>query len=274
MKKILLFVALMLPAVVLGAQEMAQYRIAYDCDAQFGPMRKIYRWHLDIGAERAVFYNPSTREMDKVMEDIVSDNDVSSVMTKLKSIKTRFPSPNPLEVLVPAAPEGKYTYLNKINNDKLCYEEPKPAIAWKITERDTTVCGYTCLQARGRVYGREWTVWFAPEIPLSYGPYIFGGLPGLILDAEDADGLFHFTAVGLEQNPGGATVALEGAEKAIRCSRSKYLKIRERANGQSLSDSLRELGVDDKAVVRVVTADGKDVDMDASRPKQNYLDLE
>ena len=274
MKKILLFAALMLPVVALDAQEMAQYRIVYDCDAQFGPVRKVYRWHLDIGTESAVFYNPSNREMDRVMEDIVSDNDVSSVMAKLKSIKTRFPSPNPLEVLVPAATDGNYTYLNEITSDKLSYEEPKPVIAWEMTERDTTVCGYACLQARGRVYGREWTVWFAPEIPLPYGPYILGGLPGLILDAEDADGLFHFTSVGLEQQPEGATVALAGAEKAIRCSRSKYLKTRERANGQSLNDSLRELGVDDKTVVRVTTADGKDVDMDASRPKQNYLDLE
>ena len=73
------------------------------------------------------------------------------------------------------------------------YEEKLPQMSWETTGRDTTVCGYACLQAKAMVYGRDWTVWFAPEIPVSYGPYILGGLPGLILDAVDADGLFHFT---------------------------------------------------------------------------------
>lgn len=273
MKRILVLV-MMFSALVAGAQENAQYRITYDCDAQYGSQRQVYRWHLDIGTENAVFYNPSNRGREQVVNEVTSLNDVTAVMERLNSIKTQFPNPNPLEVLVSIAPGSKYTYRNEVGSDKLWYEEERPALSWEMTDRDSTVCGYACLQAKTRLYGRDWTVWFAPEIPLSYGPYILGGLPGLILDAEDADELFHFTAVGLEQNPANAQVELMSTKDGVKCTRSKYLTLREKANGQSLNERLREMGIDDKTVVKVVSADGQDIDMDAERPKNNYLDLE
>ena len=273
MKKILVFLT-MLSALMAGAQEKAQYRVTYDCDAQYGSQPQVYRWHLEIGETSAVFYNPDNRAKEKVLDDVVNDNDVNSVMARLRTIRNEFPHPNPLEVLVEPSAGGRYTYLNKVFTDKMWYEEKLPQMSWETTGRDTTICGYACLQAKGSVYGRDWTVWFAPEIPVSYGPYILCGLPGLILDAEDADGLFHFTAVGLEQNPADAVVALSNKDKAVKCTRKKYMELREKANGQSLNESLRELGVNSRMVVKVVSADGKDVDLDESRPKQNYLDLE
>ena len=53
MKKILVFV-MMLSALLASAQEKAQYRVTYECDAQYGPQRQVYRWHLDIGETSAV----------------------------------------------------------------------------------------------------------------------------------------------------------------------------------------------------------------------------
>ena len=229
---------------------------------------------MDIAQKSAVFYSPNNRGREKVLDEVVNENDVASVMVRLRSIKNEFPNPNPLEVLVEAAGEGRYTYLNDISSNKMWYEEKLPQMSWEMTGRDTTCCGYACLQAKARVYGREWTVWFAPEIPLSYGPYVLGGLPGLILDAEDADGLFHFTAVGLEQDPADAAVELARKGEAVKCTRKKYMALREKANGQSFNEKLRELGTGNFKVVRVVSEDGKEIDLNESRPKQNYLDLE
>lgn len=273
MKRILVLI-LMFWTVLAGAQESALYRITFDCNAQYGPTRQVYRWHLDVGATSAVFYSPNNRAKNLFLDDVMNESDVTAVMTKLNSIKTRFPNANPLEVMMYAASGSKYTYLNEVIGDRLWYEEDRPALEWETTEKDSTVCGYHCFQAKARMYGRDWTVWFAPEIPLSYGPYVLGGLPGLILDAEDADGLFHFTAVGLEQNPAEAVIALKGVQKAVKCTRKKYLSMRDKANGQTFNERLREMGVADRAIVRVISADGKEIDLDSGRPKQNYLDLE
>ena len=96
MKKILVFV-MMLSAMMAGAQEKAQYRVTYDCDAQYGPQRQVYRWHLDIGETSAVFYSPNNRAKDKVIDEVVGDNDVTSVMARLRTIRSEFRTQIPLK---------------------------------------------------------------------------------------------------------------------------------------------------------------------------------
>ena len=65
------------------------------------------------------------------------------------------------------------------------YEELLPQFEWELMEATDTVAGYACSVAKTRFRGREWTVWFTMEIPVSAGPWKFNGLPGLILKAQD-----------------------------------------------------------------------------------------
>lgn len=69
------------------------------------------------------------------------------------------------------------------------YELPQ----WTISEETENLCGHLCTKAIGNYLGREWSIWFTEEIPLSLGPWLLWGAPGMILKAEDADGLFRFT---------------------------------------------------------------------------------
>lgn len=80
------------------------------------------------------------------------------------------------------------------------YAQPLPQITWKLSEEEQTVCGYTCRRADARFGGRNWTVWYAPEIPLATGPWKLNGLPGLILRATDNRD-FTFDCVGIDQCP-------------------------------------------------------------------------
>ena len=59
---------------------------------------------------------------------------------------------------------------------------------------DATFMGYDCRKATVDFAGRTYTAWFTPEIPLPFGPYKFGGLPGLILKIEDAERQFVWEA--------------------------------------------------------------------------------
>lgn len=62
---------------------------------------------------------------------------------------------------------------------------------WQLTSETENILGYTCYKATttytdphpagGKDLVRHITVWFAPDIPLSFGPQGYGGLPGLIL---------------------------------------------------------------------------------------------
>lgn len=79
------------------------------------------------------------------------------------------------------------------------YNEPFQEMRWEVVADSTkTILGYECLMARTAYHGRDWTAWFAPEIPIHDGPWKFAGLPGLILKATEAQGMHSFTANGIE----------------------------------------------------------------------------
>lgn len=79
------------------------------------------------------------------------------------------------------------------------YDEPFSEIDWQIIEDSTkTVLGYECLMATVDYHGREWTVWFTPEIPMQDGPWKLCGLPGLIMDASEPSGQHIFSVSGIE----------------------------------------------------------------------------
>ena len=71
--------------------------------------------------------------------------------------------------------------------------EPLAKIDWEITEETQTLNNLICRQAIGKLYGKEWTVWFTEEIPSTAGPWKLRGLPGIIVKAEDAECIHCFS---------------------------------------------------------------------------------
>ena len=68
-----------------------------------------------------------------------------------------------------------------------------------LVDETRSMLGYHCKKAQLSFRGRNYTAWYAPEIPSPDGPYLFQGLPGLILDIADEENIFQFTAVALEK---------------------------------------------------------------------------
>lgn len=58
---------------------------------------------------------------------------------------------------------------------------------WKLGTEQRKIQGYVCQQATTKKGEETITAWFAPEIPVSVGPDVYGGLPGIIL-AVDING--------------------------------------------------------------------------------------
>ena len=94
---------------------------------------------------------------------------------------------------------NELTYTDEIFRYLYYYEQELPAIDWQMQNADSVVCGYSCSKAVGKWRGRTWTVWYSMDIPIDDGPWKLQGLPGLILHAEDAQGDFFFTCVGIEE---------------------------------------------------------------------------
>lgn len=95
-------------------------------------------------------------------------------------------------------PAGRLTHTEKICQDWFRYEEEMPSLDWELTDSVATVLGYECQSARCKFRGREWTVFYTEDIPLTDGPWKLYGLPGLIMKASDADGHYTFECIGIK----------------------------------------------------------------------------
>ena len=87
----------------------------------------------------------------------------------------------------------------RVENVEFQYEEEIDHLNWDMLPETDTVLGYLCNKAETEFRGRKWIAWFAMELPYNFGPWKLGGLPGLILKAEDSEGLFNWIAIGIEQ---------------------------------------------------------------------------
>lgn len=176
--------------------------------------------NLDIGENSAVFY--SSRKADK--ESYTKKMKEQGVLDMSK-IKERPKGVNNYKIYT-NYPEGEITYQDELvgRQNRYYYQENLKPIQWNIEPEKEEVLKYTCQKATCSYMGRDYEAWFTTEIPIKYGPYKFGGLPGLILKLYDTKQQYIFEAVGFEQlqNPKDIAYDMKGFQKL---SKNDFLKI-------------------------------------------------
>lgn len=90
-------------------------------------------------------------------------------------------------------------------------------MGWTPADVTDTICGYPCQTAVADYLGRRWSVWYTTEIPVTAGPWLLWGLPGLVLQAIDQERLFTFRAKEIGYAPADRSGHLEHlAERSKR----------------------------------------------------------
>jgi len=85
----------------------------------------------------------------------------------------------------------KQIHIGAIASVNYTYTDSIHLFEWKlISDQDSIIAGYACKKAECNKNGRIWTAWYAPDIPISEGPYKFNGLPGLITTVYDSKNQF------------------------------------------------------------------------------------
>lgn len=105
------------------------------------------------------------------------------------------------------------------------YEDALPAPKWDILNENKTILGYKCQKAKTNYRGRNWVVWFTPDIPISEGPWKLYGLPGLILQADDEKDEFNFLCVGIKNIDAPYDIIVNDTKKTIKTTRAEFLKL-------------------------------------------------
>jgi len=89
---------------------------------------------------------------------------------------------------------------------------------WKISSEQKIIGKYKSQKAETNYGGRNWIAWFTTELPFSDGPYIFNGLPGLIVSIQDSNNDYSFNLI--EVKKGGNI--FDARTKTIKIDWKKY----------------------------------------------------
>lgn len=126
-------------------------------------------------------------------------------------------------------PQGETTSVETVPPYQYLTSEKMGGTEWTLLSEHDTICGRPCQKAEGEYGGRAWTVWFAESLPTRFGPWRLHGLPGLILRAVSDDGVHRFEC--REVEPVKEAVTYSVPEGAVKCSRAKFVKLRNRIFG-------------------------------------------
>ena len=152
---------------------------------------------------------------------------------------------------------GRMTSTDIIGTENYLMEEAVPDFGWRVLDEWKEVLGYRVRRAECSFRGRDYVAWFAPELPLSDGPWKFCGLPGLILEVYDTRLQYHYVLQGLSVADSGIRVEMPDAQY-IRTDVEKYLRTLRRYNENPML-IISEVDVSAISSVRVSKpADGSD----------------
>lgn len=76
---------------------------------------------------------------------------------------------------------------------------------WQLLAESKQIEGYQCQKATLNYGNRTWEAWFTTEIPIPQGPYVFSGLPGMIVQIADTQSHHIFTMKANYKIPQGST---------------------------------------------------------------------
>lgn len=148
---------------------------------------------------------------------------------------------------------------------KYQYEQPVPDFKWKLAAGDTLILDKFCKKATCSYAGRNYVAWYTEEVNLPYGPYIFGGLPGLIMYLHDTKYNWVFTCNGIEKATKLRDMYLYKDKRYQKTTREKALSA-----CQNEWEDYMNLAVDEIDL----TIDGKKPEKNFPRRSSNFLELE
>ena len=199
MKRVIIFSFIVL---IISTQSFAQdgeklfLRVKYSVTGQeYLDKNKRFNdlYNLDIGQNASMFFSHTEFLRDSVKKDLQKKGYYG--LEVMESLNEQGYRQGQKDVTISNRSKNQYINYTIIGARLFTAKEPIEKIDWKILKDTAIIFQYKCIKATTNYKGREWVVWFAPEIHLNIGPWKFHGLPGLILKAEDSENHYMFECV-------------------------------------------------------------------------------
>ena len=193
-----------------------QYECVYSYTIKGGD-QETYTTVLQIGKEFSRFYDYTAYTVDSLsFVPDVSEEEISMYNDLRRTSMFYFDSE-----IWQNLPADAMTVLLEVFPNRMSYQEDLGKMTWALEDGNESICGYTCNKASTVYGGRNWIVWYAPEIASSAGPWKFNGLPALVLAALDRKSQHEFRAIAFRK---GDTPVLKADDATIfHSTREKVL---------------------------------------------------
>lgn len=112
--------------------------------------------------------------------------------------------------------------------------EDVPRMKWTLLKGEKKFNNLICKKAKTTFRGRTYNVLYTENIPIATGPWKLNGLPGLILFAEDAEGIYKWEAKNIRYPYVEKKIDL----KDVYTNRDKYKKTSFKAFDQILNTAI------------------------------------
>ena len=204
---------------------------------------------LRAGNKASAMYSAERKKVDSITE-----RDASLFLRIMMDNERfrEFADKNQFMAIFKMKPEGKIINHDFFDSSSWKYEEPLDTPRWEITDSVMVIDGINCVKATADYRGREWTAWFAPEIPFNEGPWKLWGLPGLIVRAYDSKGHYRFDAKSISVMPRGYVDYFDySARSRLKTKRIRALKTKRNALQVSIADQMRQTQIPKEIIDKV-----------------------
>lgn len=237
MKNNKLWIAMMVILIVIGQKKVngqavesvlasIDYEFVHVNDTNNRDKPQKTNMRVYLGQESSHYVNQSVAEMMEKMEARLREMNVSISGGTAKIQISRAGKGSGSEELFLFPADRKLIVIDQIASTEYLIEQNYPQLEWEIGEETKEIGGFHVQQAKTHFGGRNYTVWFTPDLPFAFGPWKLHGLPGLILEAHDDTNevQFNFKDFG-RLEAGDRKIALP--EKGVKASPSQFARAKE-----------------------------------------------
>jgi len=166
----------------------------------------IYNAHLALNEKEELLLETTNSDTNDVTCELIFNKNLSQ-FKKIKKL-----NPTSINLTSVKIPSGFFYYNKKetVNQRDLfgeTYMITLEKINWELSNETKIIDGYQCKKATTieikegsqGVIKKEVIAWYAPEIPLNFGPLNYNGLPGLVLYLQI--GNLSLSATNIDLNP-------------------------------------------------------------------------
>ncbi|WP_373697413.1 GLPGLI family protein [Porphyromonas loveana] len=203
------------------ARQRFFYKVSFVEDTEQPEKRTEAQCVLEIGHHGSSFKDFYRLATDSLVDDVVKKN--GTFMELFGRVSGWAKNKKWYTALLKGYPAGEDYHQTSVSIlfEFVEYSCPSPTFDWQVGEETKEIMGYMCRKATCHHSGRDYTAWYAEEIPLSDGPYIFRGLLGLIVAISSDDGEYTFELNGQQEITFSSPIYLELKKRTYKKTREE-----------------------------------------------------